>query len=123
MCSGLVPAAVVALGVFTCFLTLRAARAGADAAARHKKSDNEEADTKKTPALPATCPLEHVVHFVSAFGFGWGLCLSGMTTAGKVRGFLDFSGPAGWDPSLMGVMAGAVGFNLLSFRLLRRDET
>lgn len=42
-----------------------------------------------------------------------------MTNADKVRGFLDFSGPQGWDPSLMGVMAGAVGFNLISFRLLR----
>ena len=45
-----------------------------------------------------------------------------MTNAGKVRGFLDFSGPDGWDPSLMGVMAGAVGFNLVSFRLLRHWE-
>jgi hypothetical protein len=37
-----------------------------------------------------------------------------MTHAANVRGVLDFSGPGGCDSSLMGVMAGAVGFNFVS---------
>jgi uncharacterized membrane protein YedE/YeeE len=47
---------------------------------------------------------------LSAFGsgllFGFGLLLSGMTDPHRVRAFLDFAGA--WDPSLAGVMVGAI---------------
>lgn len=127
LAGGLVPAVGVALAVFSFFLALRGMRglsaahqAEADAA-RRKKTDGDNKDSAVV-AGPTTRPLDHALHFITAFGFGWGLCMSGMTNAMKVRGFLDFSGPDGWDPSLMGVMAGAVGFNLISFRLLRNWE-
>ncbi|SMF09654.1 hypothetical protein SAMN06265365_10255 [Tistlia consotensis] len=50
--------------------------------------------------------------------FGFGLALSGMVDAGRVRGFLDVAGA--WDPSLAFVLAGAVGVALPGFRLARR---
>lgn len=57
--------------------------------------------------------------FFSAVIFGGGLCYSGMCNPNKVHGFLDFLNTShGWDPSLMGVMGGAVLFNLLSFNFL-----
>mmetsp|Transcript_16069 Transcript_16069/g.27121 ORF Transcript_16069/g.27121 Transcript_16069/m.27121 type:complete len:211 (+) Transcript_16069:399-1031(+) len=40
----------------------------------------------------------------------------------KVKNFLDFSGPDGWDPSLMGVMAAGVCFNAVSFHLLHKHK-
>lgn len=39
--------------------------------------------------------------------FGFGLLLSGMANPTKVLGFLDLAGA--WDPSLLLVMAGAIG--------------
>mmetsp|Transcript_2205 Transcript_2205/g.4123 ORF Transcript_2205/g.4123 Transcript_2205/m.4123 type:complete len:371 (-) Transcript_2205:358-1470(-) len=110
---GHVPAAVVALSVFTFFLGMRAMTH--DPVCDIKKTDGD-----KAPAASSVRLIDHAIHFATAFSFGWGLCVSGMTNADKVRGFLDFSGPDGWDPSLMGVMAGAVGFNLVTFRLLRQ---
>lgn len=43
-----------------------------------------------------------------------------MCNPDKVLGFLDFSGAAGWDPSLMGVMGGGVAFNALTFFLMHK---
>lgn len=43
---------------------------------------------------------------VAGLLFGIGLPLSGMTRPSKVIGFLDVTGD--WDPSLMGVMGGAI---------------
>jgi hypothetical protein len=38
-----------------------------------------------------------------------------------VARFLDFASPThGWDPTLAGVMGGAVGVNLLTFRYVAR---
>jgi uncharacterized membrane protein YedE/YeeE len=53
--------------------------------------------------------------------FGLGLIVSGMANPAKVLGFLDLAGA--WDPSLMLVMAGAVGVGLLAFALARRRRT
>ena len=39
--------------------------------------------------------------------FGLGLIVSGMADPAKVLGFLDLAGA--WDPSLLLVMAGAIG--------------
>lgn len=63
--------------------------------------------------------IEQGAAFLSALLFGVGLSISGMCNSDRVRGFLDFTGPKGWDPSLMGVMGGGVIFNVISFYLLR----
>lgn len=54
--------------------------------------------------------------------FGVGLCISGMCNPLRVIRFLDFTGPDGWDPSLMGVMGGGVVFNAITFHLLHKYE-
>ncbi len=59
---------------------------------------------------------------LSAFGagllFGIGLLVSGMTDPHRVHAFLDFTG--NWDPSLAGVMAGAIGVHGTALWLERR---
>mmetsp|Transcript_68784 Transcript_68784/g.138281 ORF Transcript_68784/g.138281 Transcript_68784/m.138281 type:complete len:327 (+) Transcript_68784:86-1066(+) len=51
----------------------------------------------------------HVAADVGAgLAFASALCISGMAKKSKVLGFLDFAGEAGWDPSLMLVMGGAL---------------
>jgi len=57
--------------------------------------------------------IDHIASFLSAFTFGLGLVISGMCSPNRVTGFLNFSGSAGWDPTLAGVMGGAVLVNLL----------
>ena len=57
-----------------------------------------------------------------AFGigllFGGGLTISGLVNPAKVLNFLDLFGR--WDPSLLVVMAGAVGVTFVGFRLVLR---
>jgi uncharacterized membrane protein YedE/YeeE len=59
---------------------------------------------------------------VTAFGsgllFGIGLLVSGMTDPHRVRAFLDFAG--NWNPSLAGVMAGAIAVHGTALWLERR---
>jgi uncharacterized membrane protein YedE/YeeE len=50
--------------------------------------------------------------------FGLGLVVSGMTDPHRVRAFLDFAGQ--WNPSLAGVMAGAIGVHGAALWLERR---
>jgi len=50
--------------------------------------------------------------------FGLGLAVSGMVDPAKVQGFLDIAGH--WDPSLGGVMAGAIPVAALFYRLASR---
>jgi uncharacterized membrane protein YedE/YeeE len=50
--------------------------------------------------------------------FGVGLALSGMTRPSKVIGFLDVTGD--WDPSLAGVMGGAIAVHAVVNLLLKR---
>jgi hypothetical protein len=50
--------------------------------------------------------------------FSAGLIVSGMTDPAKVQAFLDFAGA--WDPSLMVVMAGAVGVYFVAHRFALR---
>lgn len=58
--------------------------------------------------------------FVAGALFAVGLVVSGMTRPSKVLGFLDFFGQ--WDPSLVWVMAGAVGVNAsLTWKILKRE--
>lgn len=56
--------------------------------------------------------------FVSAVLFGIGLVVAGMTTPGKVVGFLDVGGR--WDPSLAFVMLGAIAVHAIAHRFIRR---
>jgi uncharacterized membrane protein YedE/YeeE len=56
--------------------------------------------------------------FGSGLLFGVGLLISGMTDPHRVRAFLDFAGA--WNPSLAGVMAGAIGVHGLALWLERR---
>jgi uncharacterized protein len=59
-----------------------------------------------------------------AFGaglvFGVGLLISGMTDPHRVRAFLDFAGH--WNPSLAGVMAGAIAVHGVALWLERRNS-
>ncbi|MBL8644003.1 MAG: YeeE/YedE family protein [Rhodospirillaceae bacterium] len=47
--------------------------------------------------------------------FGGGLTVSGMINPAKIVSFLDIAGD--WDPSLILVMAGAVGITAIGYRL------
>lgn len=63
-----------------------------------------------------------MIGYLSSFGaglvFGVGLWVSGMAVPAKVLGFLDVTGD--WDPSLLLVMAGAVGVTLAAFRAVEK---
>jgi len=61
-----------------------------------------------------------VLAFVVGAVFGVGLIVSGMSDPAKVLGFLDLAGA--WDPSLLLVMAAAVGVSALAYRLARRQK-
>ncbi|MGJ4952130.1 DUF6691 family protein [Bradyrhizobium sp. HKCCYLS20291] len=65
-----------------------------------------------------------MIQFIVGVVFGLGLLLSGMSTPEKVLNFLDLAAirTGGWDPSLMLVMAGAVGVAFAGFRLARRRQ-
>lgn len=59
-----------------------------------------------------------LVAFLSAFLFGCGLVVSGMTNPANVISFLDVTGA--WDPSLMFVMIGAIAVHSVLYRLITR---
>ena len=61
--------------------------------------------------------MRRVAPFLAGLLFGLGLCLSGMTNAAKVLGFLDVAGL--WDPSLAFVMVGAITVAFAGFRVAR----
>lgn len=58
--------------------------------------------------------------FISGLVFGLGLIVSGMTNPAKVLAFLDLAGQ--WDPSLMLVMASAIGIGVAGFALANRRQ-
>ena len=58
----------------------------------------------------------NIAALISGLLFGIGLAISGMTRPGKVQGYLDIFGD--WDLSLVFVMAGAIAFNIIAFRLV-----
>ncbi len=61
---------------------------------------------------------KNAVALLSGLVFAIGLGLSGMTQPSKVLDFLDVTGS--WDPSLAFVMMGAIGVNVVLFRLVLR---
>ena len=64
------------------------------------------------------------MHAVLTVFVGWlfaiGLGISGMTDVTKVIGFLNLRGD--WDPSLMGVMGGAIAVYAIAYRLIHRKR-
>jgi uncharacterized membrane protein YedE/YeeE len=62
--------------------------------------------------------MKNLVAFVTGLVFALGLGLSGMTQPRIVKGFLDVAGD--WDPSLLGVMAGAIAVHGVAYQLIRR---
>lgn len=65
--------------------------------------------------------MRHLTQLLAGLLFGAGLALSGMTSPGNVRGFLDFFGD--WNPALAFVMGGAVAVHALTYRLVRRRSS
>lgn len=59
--------------------------------------------------------------FVAGLIFSLGLGISGMTQPHIVQGFLDVFGQ--WNWSLMGVMAGAIGFFAIAYRLIIKKSS
>ena len=45
-----------------------------------------------------------------------------MCNPARVINFLNFTGPNGWDPSLMGVMGGGVALNLITFQWMHSND-
>ncbi|HEX7045787.1 MAG TPA: DUF6691 family protein [Burkholderiales bacterium] len=60
----------------------------------------------------------NIAALVAGLIFGFGLAVSRMVEPAKVIGFLDVAGR--WDPSLLLVMAGAVGVMFVAYRLIVR---
>ncbi|CAL75226.1 putative membrane protein; permease family [Bradyrhizobium sp. ORS 278] len=65
-----------------------------------------------------------LIQFIIGLVVGLGLLLSGMSNPERVLSFLDLAAirTGGWDPSLMVVMAGAVGTAFIGFRLVFRRQ-
>ena len=57
-----------------------------------------------------------ILYFLFGIIFGLGLLISGMCSRAKILNFLTLS--SNWDPSLLIVMAVAVGFNFVTFQLV-----
>ena len=64
--------------------------------------------------------MNSIVAFIVGLIFAAGLGLSGMTQPHIVRGFLDLFGS--WNPTLIGVMAGAIAVHSLAFFLLIKKK-
>ena len=61
--------------------------------------------------------MQAIVALAAGIIFGLGLAVSNMINPAKVQDFLDIAGR--WDPSLLLLMAGAVGVAFVGFRLAR----
>lgn len=58
--------------------------------------------------------------FVAGLVFGIGLIIAGMANPAKVLAFLDVAGR--WDPSLVVVMAGAIGVGVIAFAIAKKRK-
>ena len=65
--------------------------------------------------------MELIIGFVSGLIFSIGLIISQMIDPQKLIGFLDILG--NWDYSLVFVLGGAVGFNLITFRFIQKRKS
>lgn len=68
---------------------------------------------------PISTLAEHATSLATSSVFAVALAMGGMTNPAVVQGFLDFAGSRGWNPTLAGVMGGAVIVNLASFAAMR----
>ncbi len=64
--------------------------------------------------------MRNGVAFGTGLVFALGLGLGGMTQPARIIGFLDVAGQ--WDPTLVFVLAGAVGTHMLAWRWIRRQR-
>jgi uncharacterized membrane protein YedE/YeeE len=65
--------------------------------------------------------MKNVIAFTTAVLFALGLGISGMTQVQVVKGFLDVTGD--WNPSLIGVMAGAILVHSILFYFITKRTT
>lgn len=65
--------------------------------------------------------MKAFISFFVGLTFALGLGISGMTRPDIVQGFLDVFGA--WDPRLMGVMIGAIGLHLFTYRLITKKSS
>ena len=65
--------------------------------------------------------MELIIGFISGLIFSIGLIISQMIDPQKLIGFLDILG--NWDYSLIFVLGGAVGFNLVTFRFIQKKKS
>ena len=65
--------------------------------------------------------MKGLIALLSGLIFSIGLGFSGMTQPHIVRGFLDVTGS--WDWRLMGVMIGAIGVHVITFRLILKRNS
>ncbi|WP_127717080.1 DUF6691 family protein [Halobacteriovorax sp. HLS] len=64
--------------------------------------------------------MKVILSMIAGVIFSFGLVISGMINPDKVIGFLDIFGQ--WDYALAFVMGGAVIFNLITFKLLKKKD-
>lgn len=65
--------------------------------------------------------MELIIGFISGLIFSIGLIISQMIDPQRLIGFLDILG--NWDYSLIFVLGGAVGFNLVTFRFIQKKKS
>jgi uncharacterized membrane protein YedE/YeeE len=64
--------------------------------------------------------MRNAIAFGAGIVFAIGLGLGGMTQPARIIGLLDVAGR--WDPSLVFVLAGAVGTSMLTYRWILRQR-
>ncbi len=62
--------------------------------------------------------MKNLIAFIVGLIFSLGLGISGMTKIQVVKGFLDVTGD--WNPSLIGVMAGAISIHSILFFFIKK---
>jgi hypothetical protein len=62
--------------------------------------------------------MKSLIAAIVGFIFSLGLGVGGMTKVQVVKGFLDITGD--WNPSLLGVMAGAIAVHSLLFFVIKK---
>ncbi|MCB0348895.1 MAG: YeeE/YedE family protein, partial [Bdellovibrionales bacterium] len=65
--------------------------------------------------------MKGLVSFIVGVLFAIGLGYSGMTKPDVVKGFLDIFG--NWDPSLIGVMIGAILVHGVSYQIIKKRSS
>lgn len=111
----LIPAVAAAVGGLYVSLNLSGMR---DKIVRFFSPAPAAAAAKSLPTVQM-----HLVSFASSLLFGLGLGLSGMCDPARVVRFLDFSGSAGWDPSLASVLGGGCTITFIAFHYFKAAKT